>query len=154
MQSQSVSSVTQSCLILCNPMDCIMARLPCLSPTPRACSNSCTSSQWCHQPSHPLSPPSLPALSLSQHQGLFQWVSSLHQVAKVLELQLYISLSNEYSGLISFKMDWLDLLAVQGTLQESSPALQFKSISSSALSHLYGPTFTSIHNYWKKHSFD
>jgi len=48
------------------------ARFPCPSPTPGACSNSC---QWCHQPSHPLSPPSLPAFNLSQHQGLFQWVS-------------------------------------------------------------------------------
>ena len=59
-----------------------------------------------------------------------------------------ISPSNEYSGLISFRMDWLDLLAVQGT-QESSPAPQFKSINSSVLSLLYGPTLTSIHDYWK-----
>ena len=61
---------------------------------------------------------------------------------------------NKYLGLISFKMDWLDLFAVQGTLQESSPTLQFKSISSLALSFLYGPTLTSIHNYWKNYSFD
>ena len=59
------------------------------------------------QPSHPLSSPSPPALNLSQHQGLFKWVSSSHQVAKVLE----------HPGLISFRMDWLDLLAVQGTLK-------------------------------------
>ena len=63
------------------------------------------------------------------------------------------SLSNEYSGLISFKIDWLDLLAVQGT-QESSPTPQFKSINSSVLSFLYGSNFTSIHDYWKSHSFD
>ena len=69
------------------------------------------------QPSHPLSSPSLPALNPSQHQGLFQWVNSSHEVAKVLELQLYISPSNEHWGLISFRMDWLDLLAVQGTLK-------------------------------------
>ena len=69
------------------------------------------------QPSHPLSSPSL-ALNLSQHQGLFQWVSSSHQVAKVLEFFSFsISPSNEYSGLISFRMDWLDLLAVQGILK-------------------------------------
>ena len=67
--------------------------------------------------SHPLSSPSSPALSLSQHQGLFKWVSSSHQVAKVLEFQLHISPSNEHAGLISFMMDWLDLLAVQGTLK-------------------------------------
>ena len=64
-----------------------------------------------------------------------------------------ISLSNEYSGLISFRIDWLDLLAVQGTLK-SSPTPYCKSINSSALSFLYGPTLTSIHDYWKNHSFD
>ena len=65
-----------------------------------------------------------------------------------------ISPSNEHPGLISFRMDCLDLLAVQGTLQESSPTPQFKSISSSALSFLYSPTLTSIHDYWKNHSLD
>ena len=64
-----------------------------------------------------------------------------------------ISLFNEYSGLISFRMDWLDLFSVQGNLK-SSPTPQFKSINSSALSFLYGPTLTSIHDYWKIHSFD
>ena len=66
-----------------------------------------------------------------------------------------ITPSNEYLGLISFKMDWLDLLAVQGTdSQESSPAPQFKSINSSALGFLYSPTLTSIHDNWKNHSLD
>ena len=60
-----------------------------------------------------------------------------------------ISPSKEHPELISFRMDWLDLLAVQGTLQESSPALQFKSINFSVLSLLYGPTLTSIYDYWK-----
>ena len=60
------------------------------------------------------------------------------------------SLSNDYLGLISFRMDWFDLLAVQGT----SPTPQFKSINSSALSFLYSPTLTSIHDYWKNHSLD
>ena len=64
------------------------------------------------QPSHPLSPFSAPAFSLFQHQGLFQWLSSSHQVVKVLSFS--ISPSNEYSGLISFRNDWLDLLADQG----------------------------------------
>ena len=63
-----------------------------------------------------------------------------------------ISPSNEYSGLISFRIDWLDFLAVQG--QESSPTAQFKIIDSSALSFLYNPTLTSIHDYWKNHGFD
>ena len=64
-----------------------------------------------------------------------------------------VSPSKEYSGLISFRMDWLDLLAVQGT-QESSPTPQFRSINSSALSFLYSPTLTSIHDYWKNYSLD
>ena len=71
-----------------------------------------------NQPSHPLSLPSPPALSPSQHQGRFQCVGSSHQVAKVLELQLQHQFpSNDYSGLISFRIDWFDLLAVQGTLK-------------------------------------
>ena len=65
-----------------------------------------------------------------------------------------ISPSNEHPGLISFRMNWLDLLAVQWTLQESSPAPQFKSINSSALSPLYSPTLISIHDHWKNHSLD
>ena len=64
-----------------------------------------------------------------------------------------ISPSNEYSGLIAFRIDWFDLLAVQGTLK-SSPTPQFKSINFSALSHLYDPTLISAHDYWKNHSFD
>ena len=65
-----------------------------------------------------------------------------------------ISPSNEYSGLISFTTDWLDLLAVQGDSQDSSPTPQLKSINSSALSLLYRPTLTSIHDHWKNHSLD
>ena len=64
-----------------------------------------------------------------------------------------ISPCNEYSGLISFRIDWLNLFDVQGT-QESSPAPQFESIGASALSLLSGPALTSIHDYWKNHSFD
>ena len=64
-----------------------------------------------------------------------------------------ISPSNKYSGLISFRTDWLDLFAVQRT-QEPSPTPEFKSINSSILSFLYSPTATSIHDYWKNHSFD
>ena len=64
-----------------------------------------------------------------------------------------ISPANEYSGLTSFRIDWFDLLAVQGTLK-SSPTPQFKSINSSVLSFLYGSTLTFIHDYWKNHSLD
>ena len=65
-----------------------------------------------------------------------------------------ISPSNEYSGLITFRIDWFDLLAVQGIPQESSPIPQFKSIHSLSLSLLYGTTLTFVHDYWKNHSFD
>ena len=82
------------------------------------------------QPSHPLSSPSPPAPSPSQHQGLFHWVTSSHEVAKVLEFQLQHQSFNEHPGLISFRMDWLDLLAVRGTLK--SP-LQHHSSKASVL---------------------
>ena len=86
--------------------------------------------------SHPPSlHPSPLAFNLSQHQGLFQWVISSHQVAKYWSFSFSISPFNEYLGLISSRIEWFDLLPVQ----ESSPTAQFKSISSSALSLLYGP---------------
>ena len=80
------------------------------------------------QPSQPLSSPSPPAFNLSQHQGLFQWVSS-YQVAKYWSF-CFNGPSNEYSGLISFKMNWLDFLAVQGTLKS---LLQYHSSKASIL---------------------
>ena len=91
------------------------ARPPCPSPTPRVYSNSCPSSQWCHPAISSSVIPFSSCPNPSQHQGLSQWVNCLHEVANVLEFQLSISPSNEHPGLISFKMDWLDLLAVQGT---------------------------------------
>ena len=84
--------------------------------------------------------------------GSFPIVDFLHYVAKYWSFNFSISPSN--SGLISFKIDWFDLLAVQGTLKESSPAPQSESINSSVLSLLYSSTLTSIHDYWKNHSFD
>ena len=104
-------------------------------------------------PSHRLSSPS-PAFNLSQHQGLFQWVSSLYQVAKVLEFQL-----QHQSFQWIFRTDLLQNGLVGSPCsprdsQESSPTPQFKSINSMALSFLYSPTLTSIHNYWKNHSLD
>ena len=128
------------------------ARPPCTSPTPGVQPNSCPSSRWCHPA---ISFSVVPfCLQYSQHQGLFQWVSSSHQMAKVLEFQLQISPSNEYSGLISFRIEWFDLLSAQGTLKSFLQKPQFKSINSLALSFLCSPTLTSRHEYWKNHSFD
>ena len=85
---------------------------------------------------------------------VFSNESTLHiRWPKYWSFSFSISPSNEHPGLISFRMDWLDLLAVQGT-QESSPTPQFKSINSSALSFLHSPTLTSIHDTWKNHSLD
>ena len=92
-------------------------RPPCPSTTPRAYPNSCQLSQWRHPTISSSAVPFSSALSLSQHEGLFKWVSSSHQVATLLEFQFHISSSNEHPGLISLRMDWLDLLAVQGTLK-------------------------------------
>ena len=69
------------------------------------------------QPSHPLSSPSPPTFNFLQHQGLFQWISSLHQVAKALEFQLQHQFFQWIFRTISFSIDWLDLLAVQGILK-------------------------------------
>ena len=111
------SSVAQPYPTLCDPMDCSTPGLPVYHQLPEFIQ---THVHWVGdaiQPSHPLSSPSPPTFNLSQNQGLFQWVSSLHHVTQVLELQLQISPSNDYSGLISFRMDCLDLVAVQGTLK-------------------------------------
>ena len=129
------------------PLGLQHARLPCHSLSPRVCSDSCPLSWWYHPTISSSVAPS-PALNLSQHQSLFQWVSSSHQVAKILELQH----QSFQSGLISFRIDWFDLSAVQGALK-SSLAPQFTSISSSLLSLLYGPPLTFVHDYWKNHSF-
>ena len=125
------------------------ARLPCPSPTPRVYSNSCPLCQWCHPTISSFIVPSPPSFNRSQHLGLFQWVSSSHQVAKVLELQLQHQsfqwtpradlLQNELVGSPCSPRD----------SQESSPTSLFKSINSSVLSFVYSPTFTSIHDYWK-----
>ena len=94
------------------------------------------------------------ASNLSQHQGLFQWISSSHQVAKVLEFQLPHQSFWWIFMLISFRIDWFDLLAVQGTLKSLLQHHQFESINSLALNLLYGPTLISAPDYWKDHSSD
>ena len=145
-------SVAQWCLTL-RPHGLQHARLSCPSPSPRVCSNSSPLSQWCYPTiSSSVGPaPSPPAFSLSQHQGLFQWVHSLHQVAKVLELQHQ---SFQWIFRVDFLWDWLVWSpCCPGNSQESSPAPQFKSTNSSRLSLLYGPALTSIHDSWKNHSF-
>ena len=135
------------------------ARLP-YSSTPRACSNSCPLSWWCHPTisssvvpysSDLLSfPPSIfPSISVFSNESVLRirWT-------KYWSFSLSISPSNEYSGLISFRIDWFDHLAVQGTLKS---LLQHHSSKALVLLHpafLMVSTLTSIHDYWKNHGFD
>ena len=91
-----------------------------------------------------LSSPSPPTINLSRHRALFQWVSSSHQVAKYLSFSFSISPSNEHPGLITFRMDWLDLLAVQGTLKS---LLQHHSSNASILHHSAFFTVQHLHPY-------
>ena len=146
------SSVAQSCPTLCDPMNRSMPGFPVHHQLPESTQ---THVHWVGdaiQPSHALSSPSPPALNLSQHQGLFKWVSSSHQVAKVLEFQL-----QHQSFQWIFRTDFLENGLTRSPCsprdsQESSPTPQFKSINSSVLSFLHSPTLTSIHDYWKNHS--
>ena len=145
-------SATQLCTTLCHPMDCSTQGFPLLY---RLLELSQIHVYWVSdaiQPSHPLSSPS-PAFSLSQHQGLFQGVSSLHQVAKLLELQLQHQ-SFQWIFRIDFHEDGLvGSPRSSRDSQESSLTWQIKSINFSVLSLFYCPTLTSIHDYWKNHSF-
>ena len=122
------------------------ARPPCPSPTPGAYSNSCPLSQWRHPAISSSFIPFSSCLQSFPASGPLPR-SVLHiRWPKYWNFNFSISPSNEYSGLISFRMDWFDLLAVQGTL------LQHHSSKASILWH--GLTLTSIHDYWKNHSFD
>ena len=102
----------------------------CPSPTPEFTQTHVHRVNDAIQPSHRLSSPSPPAFNLSQHQGLFQWISSSIRWPKYWSFSFSISPSNEYSGLSSFRKDWLDFLAVQGTLKS---LLQHRSWKASIL---------------------
>ena len=110
------SSVTQSCPTLYNPMDWSMPGFPVHHQHLEIAQTHVNQVSDAIQPSHPLLS-SYPVFNLSQHQGLFQWVSSLHQMATFWSFSFNISPSNEYSGPISFRIHWFDFLAVQGTLK-------------------------------------
>ena len=152
-QSVQFSSVAQSCQTL-QSHEPQHVSPPCPLPTPRVHPNPCPLSWWCHPTISSSVVPFSPCLNLSQHQGLFKWVSSPHQVAKVLEFQL------QPSVLPMNIQDWFPLHGLVGSpgsprdCRESSPTPQFKSINCSVLSFLYSLTLTSIHDYWKNYSLD
>ena len=146
-------SVTQWCLILCDPIDCSKPGFPVLHYVLELAQTYVLWNGDAIQPFHPLFPHSPFAFNLSQHHGLFQWINSFHQVAKVLELQLQHQFF-QYSVLISIRIDWFDLLAVQRTLKS---LLQHHSLKASILqkkkhsaffivqlSHLYMATGKTI----------
>ena len=147
------SLVAQSCPTLCDPTDCGTPDLPVHHQLPELAQ---THVHRVRMPSNHLilctpffclqSFPASGSFLMSQFFAI--------RLPKYWNFTFSLSPSSEYSGLISFRMDWLDLLAVLRDSQESSPTPQFKSIKSLALSFLYSPTPTSTHDYWKNHSFD
>ena len=148
------SSVAQSCPTLCDPMNRSTPGLPVHHQLLEFTQTHVHRVSDAIQPSHPLMSPSPPAPSPSQHQGLFQCVTSSHEVAKVLKFQ-----PQHHSFQRNPRADVLQNGLVGSPCsprdsQEPSPTLHFKSINSLALSFLHSPNFTSIHDHWKNHSLD
>ena len=150
-------SVQFSCSVMSNslrPHELQHARPPCPSPTPGVHTNSCPLSRWCHPT---ISPSIIPFSSCPQsfpESGSFQMSQLFASGGQSIGVLASTSvLPNEHPGLISFRMDWLDLLAAQGTLK-SLFQHQFRSINSSAFSFLYSPTLTSVRDYWKNRTLD
>ena len=150
--SLPLSSVIQSCPTLCDLMNHSTPGLPVQHQFPEFTQTHIHRVSDAIQPSHPLWSPTPPAPNPSQHQSLFQWVNSSHEVAKVLEFQLkHHALQRNpradllQNGLVGSPCSSRDS-------QESSPTPQFKSINSSVLSLLHSPTLTSIHDHCKNHS--
>ena len=148
------SSVTQSCPTLCNPMDCSTPGLPVHHQLPELTQTHVLWVGDAIQPSHPLLSLLLPS-SIFPSIRVFSNESALRiRWPKYWSFSFSISPSNEYSGLISFRMDWLDLLAVQGTLGSFLQHHRSKASTLFSTSFLHSPTFTSIYDHWKNHSLD
>ena len=144
-------SITKSFLTFCDPVVCSRPGFPVLHCLPDFAQ---TQVQWVShaiQPSHPLSPCSTPALNLSHHQGFSNELALHIRWAKYWSFSFSITPSNEYSGLISFRIDWLDLLAVQGALKS---LLQHHRLKHPSAFFVVQLSHTYIHEYWKNHSFD
>ena len=147
---QSVSPVAQSCPTLWDPMNCNPPGLPVHHKPPESTQTHAHRVGDAIQPSHPLSSPSPPAPNPSQHQGLFQWVNSSHEVAKVLQFQLQYQSFQWTPGTYLLQDGLVRSPCSPRGSQESSPTPQFQSINSLVLSFLYSPTLTSMHDHWKK----
>ena len=149
-----ISSVQFSCSVVSNslwPHESQHARPPCPSPTPGVHPDSRPSSQWWHPAISSSAVPSPPAPKPSPYQSLFQWFNSSHEVSKVLEFQLLHHFFQSNPRLISFRMGWLDLLAVQGTFKSllqhhnsKASILQCSGFFAVQLSHPYMTTGKNI----------
>ena len=148
------SSVAQLCPPLCNPMNHSTPGLLVHHQLPEFTQTHIHRVRDTIQPSHTLSSPSPPAPNPSQHQSLFQWVSSSHEVAKVLEFQLQHHSLQRNSRADLLQNGLVGSPCSPRDSQESSPTPQFKSTNSSVLSLLHSPTLTSIHDHRKNHSLD
>ena len=148
------SSVTQSCPILCDPMNRSMPGLPVHHQLPEFSQTHVHRVGDAIQPSHPLSSPSPPAPKPSQYQSLFQWVSSSNEVARVLEFQLQHHWLQRNPRADLLQNGLVGSPCSPRDSQESSPTPPFKIINFSALSFLHSPTLTSIHDPRKNHSLD
>ena len=151
--SVQFSSITQSCPTLCDPMNCSMSGLLVHHKLPDFTQTHVHKVGDAIQPPHPLSSSSPPDHN-PFHQGLFQWVNSSNQVAKVLEFQLQHQ-SFQWTPRTDLLLD--GLVGSPCNLRDSQeffPTPQFKNINFSVLSFLHSPTFTSIHGHWKNHSLD
>ena len=129
------------------------SRPPCPSRSPGVCPSSCPLRWWCHPAiSSSWMPSPHSACNLSQHQGLFQWVSCSHQMMKILELQVqHQSFQREFR--IDFPSDWLVWSPCWlRDFQESSPAPQLEGITALVLHLLHGPALTTVHGHWEDHS--
>ena len=147
-----VSSGTQPYLTLRDPTVCSMSGFPVNCQLLELVQINVHQVGNAIQLFHHLSPPSTPALNLSQHQGLFKGVSSSCQVAKVLEFQLQHQSFQWIPRTDLFQDGLVGSPCSPRDSQESSPTPQFKSIHSSALSLLYDPVLTATHDHWKSHS--
>ena len=152
--SVQFSSATQSCPTLCDPMNRSTPGLPVHYQLLEFTQTHVHRVGDAIQPSHPLLSTSPPAPSPSHHQSLFQWVNSSHEVAKVLEFSASTSIfpmnTQDWSPL-----GWTGWISLQSKgLSRVFSNTTVQSINSSVLSLLYGPTLTSIHDYWKNHNFD
>ena len=147
-----LSSVAHSYLTLCDPHGLKHARPPCPSPTPGACSNSGPSSQWCHPIISSSVAPFSSCLQSFPASGSFLMSQLFASGGQFWSFSFSISPANEYSGLISFRIDLFDLLAVHGALKSLLQHHSLKASSSLTLSFLCGPTLTSKYDYWEYHS--